>query len=244
MNVFDIAATKNTSFFISYYAFVNWMGVWIFTSYPDTQINLLLWGSVFYWGGWLVDLAWAFLLQSKQTTQDLGTSPSFFLRERKNKMSWKAGHVFTAKYMSPAAKESSPEVGFETVPQVSPTANILWKCEQNIPTMMSAIMEHHGRKVSRYHSNALNWTKTYGKTFDIKTRVTSECFTQFCILIESCLFHLSCCRSANLFQNAGILLQASPSKLLSQGTALVLFFKTIITFIPSWQVNLKDSSWR
>lgn len=122
-----------------------------------------------------------FLLQSKQTKQDLGTCPSFFLRERKYKMSWKAGHAFTAKSMSPAAKESSSEVGFETGPQVSTTANVLGKCEPNIPTMMSAIMEPHGIKVSRYHSSALNWTRTYGKTFDIKT-VSSEGFTQVCIL--------------------------------------------------------------
>lgn len=165
MNVFDIAAMEHTDVFSSHYPFVNWMGVWIhnFHLLPTTKINLLFWGSLFYWEA-LVDSVWVGVFALKQTNKkDLATSPSVLLKERKNKMSQKAGHAFTAKCMSPPAEESSSEVDFETLSQVYMTANIFWKCEQNIHTMMSATTDPRGRKVSLYHFNELNWTRIYGK---------------------------------------------------------------------------------
>lgn len=168
LNVFDIAATENTGFFISYYPFVDRMepGYIIFTSYLHKKINVLFEVHCFIEKGCLVDLVWVGVFPVKQTNKRRpGNLPSFFLSQRKkNKMSWKTGHAFTAKYMSSPVKESSPEVDFETVSQVYTTANIFWKREQNIHTMMTAIMDPHGRKVSRYYFSELSWTRIYGKT--------------------------------------------------------------------------------
>lgn len=73
LNVFDIAATENTGFFISYYPFVDWMGACIhnFLLLPTHWFIVLLRRT-----GWLI---WVGLGSLKQTKKDLGTSPSIFL---------------------------------------------------------------------------------------------------------------------------------------------------------------------
>lgn len=96
-----LLSQKTLPFFISY-----WVGAWIRNFHLVTkQTHKKYFFEVPYVierVGWLVDLDWvrsfALNLTNEKRSGNLPSFPSFFLKERKNKQSWKAGHAFAAKY--------------------------------------------------------------------------------------------------------------------------------------------------
>lgn len=221
--VFDIVVTENTAFFHT------GMGAWVHNFYVLSKYFFDI--PYVIEEGWSIDFDWVESFALNLTNEKRsGNLPSFLSQRKKTSSHEKQGMLLLPNICDHQPRNPLQEQDFVIV-----SAGFL-KCEKNIYTMMSAMGTFTKGVLLQWAKLNKNMCKN---TFDIKIQslLGANILLDFVFCFIFVLVELYQIRQLLLE-----LLQTSPSKLLSQSTALVLFPTIIVTFIPSGKLNLKDFS--